>query len=65
MIACDIHRLTSQERANEKLTTNISFHYGGVLAYRIEHQDDPVLSTQFASRVAMLDKFKAKPVSKR
>lgn len=35
-------------RADPKLTTNLSLHAGGVLAYRIEHDGkDPPMSDQF------------------
>lgn len=47
------------ERADKRLTTNISLHYGGVVAYRIEHDgQDPPMSPDFASHVAWLDKHK-------
>jgi hypothetical protein len=44
------------KRANELLTTNISLHYGGVVAYRIEHGKEPALSTDFRTHVEWLDK---------
>ena len=45
------------ERADSKLTTNISLHYGGVCAYRIEHGgDNPPMSDQFAGCVRVLDR---------
>lgn len=44
------------DRADEKLTTNISFHYGGVQAYRIEHGKEPELSSQFASCIKAHDR---------
>ena len=44
------------KRADERLTTNISLHYGGVLAYRAEHDRDPEMSKDFASHVAWHDK---------
>lgn len=43
------------ERADERLTTNISLHYGGVLAYRIEHGSEPELSLDFSFQVRWLD----------
>lgn len=48
------------ERADERLTTNIGLHYGGVLAYRIEHGTDPEMSKDFASHVAWHDKNNSK-----
>lgn len=38
-------------RADDRLTTNIGFHYGGVLAFRIEHGRDPEMSRDFKSHV--------------
>lgn len=43
------------ERADPKLTTNISLHYGGVLGYRIEHGRDPEMSDDFRSHVEWHD----------
>lgn len=43
------------QRADERLTTNLSLHYGGVLAYRLEHGRDPKMSRDFASNVTWLD----------
>lgn len=44
------------ERADPRLTTNLSFHYGGVLAYRIEHDGaDPPMSSQFKSSIKFLE----------
>lgn len=42
------------ERANPRLTTNLSFHFGGVIAFRIEHGKDPEMSDQFRSNVEYL-----------
>lgn len=44
------------KRVDERYTTNISFLYGGLTAYRVEHGCEPKLSEQFASNVAYLDK---------
>lgn len=46
------------KRADERFTTNMSFHYGGVLAYREEHKQEPPMSEQFKSCVAQLDRYK-------
>ena len=43
------------ERADECLTTNISLHYGGVVAYRIDNERDPEMSAYFRSHVDWLD----------
>lgn len=48
------------ERADERLTTNVSLHYGGVVAYRIEHGADPEMSADFAAHVAWHDRMAAK-----
>lgn len=48
------------ERADERLTTNISLHYGGVKAYRIEHGRDPEMSKDFASCVDWHDRHQPK-----
>jgi hypothetical protein len=45
------------KRADERFTTNISFHYGGVKAFRIEHGCDPKLSRDFAGCVGSLDRL--------
>jgi hypothetical protein len=42
-------------RADERLTTNLSFHYGGVTMYREIHGCDPVMSDDFALNVEWLD----------
>jgi len=42
-------------RADNELTTNISFHYGGVLAYRELHKREPALSDDFRSCVEWHD----------
>lgn len=49
------------ERADPKLTTNISLHYGGVLAYRIEHGREPELSDDFRSHVEWFDNHTQEP----
>lgn len=43
------------ERADPKLTTNLSLHYGGVLAYRIQHSREPNMSKQFRANVEWFD----------
>lgn len=48
------------KRADERLTTNIGLHYGGVLGYRIEHGRDPEMSKDFASHVAWHDAHRTK-----
>jgi len=45
-------------RADERLTTNISLHYGGVVAYRIEHDGkNPPMSRSFATNVSVMDRL--------
>lgn len=44
------------ERADPRLTTNISLHVGGVVAYRLEHDRDPEMSDQFRTHVDYLTK---------
>jgi hypothetical protein len=46
------------DRADERLTTNISFHYGAIIAYRREFGKEPVLSNNLVPYVAILDKYK-------
>jgi len=41
-------------RADERLTTNLSLHHGGVIAYRLEHGKEPEMSRDFASNVKWL-----------
>ena len=43
------------KRADERLTTNLSLHYGGVLAFRIEHEREPAMSPDFRSNVQWMD----------
>ena len=44
-------------RADSKLTTNISFHYGAIKAYRIENgNEDPAISNEFMPHILYLDK---------
>lgn len=43
-------------RVDERLTTNITMHYGGVLGYRAEHGVDPEMSRDFRSHVEWHDK---------
>lgn len=49
------------KRADEANTTNISFLYGGVLAYREEHGRDPDMSADYRSHVAYLDRCATPP----
>ena len=44
------------ERVDEKKTTNISWLYGGVKAYRVEHGRDPTFSEGMAYNVKFLDR---------
>ncbi|HIV77305.1 MAG TPA: hypothetical protein H9899_07255 [Candidatus Sphingomonas excrementigallinarum] len=46
-------------RVHQERTTNISFHHGGVLAFREIHGRDPELSRDFRGHVAWLDKHGA------
>jgi len=48
------------ERADKRLTTNISLHYGGVVAYRAEHDRDPEMSSDFRSHVLWHDRHTPK-----
>lgn len=48
------------ERADERYTTNLSFHYGAVQAFRAEHGREPTLSKQFRSNVEWLDRNAAR-----
>lgn len=43
-------------RADEACTTNISFLYGGVLAYREEHGRDPAVSDDYRANIRWLDR---------
>ena len=43
------------EHVDKRLTTNISFHWGGVKAYRIDQGKEPEMSVAFAENVAWLD----------
>ncbi len=43
-------------RADERLTTNVSFHYGGVVAFRMEHNKEPQMSRDFRSHVDWHDR---------
>ncbi|WP_426261542.1 hypothetical protein [Sphingomonas sp. DC1100-1] len=51
-------------RVNDDRTTNISFHYGGVQAYRKIHGSDPAMSTDFRSHVEWLDRRQPVPARK-
>jgi len=46
------------ERAHQDRTTNVSFHYGGVCAFREINGRDPAMSKDFASHVAWHDRHK-------
>jgi hypothetical protein len=43
-------------RADERHTTNLSFHYGGVLAFREANGRDPKMSRDFLSNVEWHDR---------
>lgn len=43
------------ERVGPRLTTNLSFHYGGVVACRIEHERDPEMSAALKSNIQFLE----------
>lgn len=45
------------KRVDERLTTNGSLHYGGLLAYRIERGEDPEMSDEFRIHVDVMDRF--------
>lgn len=47
------------ERADQRYTTNLSFHHGGVQAFRAEHGREPAMSRDFRSNVEWLDRFDA------
>lgn len=47
-------------RANERFTTNLSFHFGGIQAYRKEKCKEPELSEDLKSNIKWLDKNAAK-----
>lgn len=47
------------ERADERLTTNLSLHYGGVVAFRAINSSEPEMSDQFREGVRVLDRFAA------
>jgi hypothetical protein len=50
------------KRADSQLTTNISLHVGGVIAYRIENEGrDPPMSEQFRGCVDELAPNEATP----
>ena len=44
-------------RIDQRLTTSGSFHYGGVLAYRIENGRDPPMSRALRTHVAVMDRL--------
>lgn len=43
------------KRVDKRLTTNLSLHYGGVIAFREVHGRDPDMSEQFRANVKWLD----------
>lgn len=43
-------------RAHDARTTNLSYHHGGVQAYREIHGSDPAMSDSLAENIAFLDK---------
>ena len=49
------------KRADEHLTTNLSLHYGGIIAYRIEHGKEPALSKDLRSNVEWHDQHTSPP----
>lgn len=46
------------ERAHKDRTTNLSFHYGGVLGFRKIYGHEPAMNACFAQHVAYLDKHR-------
>lgn len=48
------------QRADDRLTTNIALHYGGVVAYRQLHGREPELSRDFQSHVTWHDRQAAR-----
>ena len=42
-------------RVDERHTTNLSFHYGAIRAYRKEHRQEPVVSSDLRSNINYLD----------
>lgn len=47
-------------RADQHRTTNLSFHHGGVLAFREIHGCDPAMSRELKSNVEWFDKQEQK-----
>jgi len=45
-------------RVNPNNTTNLSFLYGGIRAYRELHDKEPELSEDLSSSIKYLDKYK-------
>lgn len=45
------------ERVDQRLTTNIQFLYGAVLAFRAEHNREPELSASLAYHVRSHDRL--------
>lgn len=44
------------ERAHPERTTNLSFHHGGVQAFRAEHSREPEMSESLRSNIAYMDR---------
>ncbi|WP_398457828.1 hypothetical protein [Sphingomonas albertensis] len=51
------------KRVDEANTTNISFLYGGVTAYRAENLANPEMSADFRTHVDWLDRHATHPAS--
>ena len=49
------------QRADERLTTNLSLHWGGVQQYRAEHGREPTMSKSFAGCVRDMDRMSGEP----
>lgn len=47
-------------RADERLTTNGSFHYGALTTYRQYNEGDPPMSAEFKMHVQIMDGFRSK-----
>lgn len=46
------------ERVDQRLTTNLSFHYGGIRAYRdLNEGHNPPMSSELGACVARLDSY--------
>ena len=49
------------ERVDERYTTNISFLYGALMAFRHLHKSDPPISRAFREQVEWLDNYPVNP----